>query len=77
MTSTFGADGGAKARIKRPDEAPPQQRQAAPEEEGPGRVYYEPGETWTTEQGFYAAKNSKGRIKYFKTPEQALKYSRT
>jgi len=77
MTSTFGADGGAKARIKRPDEVPSQQRQAAPEEEGPGRVYYEPGETWTTEQGFYAAKNSKGRIKYFKNPEQALKYSRT
>ena len=76
MTSTFGGDGGAKARMKRPEEVP-QQTQAAPEEEGPGRTYYEPGETWKSEGGFYAAKNSKGKIKYFEKPEQALKFSRT
>jgi hypothetical protein len=76
MTSTFGGDNGAKARIKQePDQPQQTQQPAAPEEEGPGRLYYEPGETWRTDNGLYGAKNSKGIIKYFETPEQALKYS--
>jgi hypothetical protein len=85
MTSTFGADGGARARIKRPEDVPsprqtapedvPQPRQTAPEEDS-GRKYYEPGQTWTTQNGFYAAKDREGNIKYFETPEQALQFSR-
>jgi hypothetical protein len=78
MTSTFGGDNSAKARMKQAPEEEPQRRPAAPpEEEGSGRVYYEPGQTWTTEHGFYGAKNKDGKIKYFETPEQALKFSRT
>lgn len=75
MTSTFGGENGAKARIKQEPDQSSQTQQRAPEEEGPGRVYYEPGQTWRTENGLYGAKNSKGIIKYFETPEQALKYS--
>lgn len=50
-------------------------REKAEEEEAKDRNIYAMGETWTTEMGAFGAKNSKGEIAYFSTPEAAQLYA--
>ena len=76
LTATHGGENGAKARMKKAPEQEPQPQPPEGEEEGPGRVYYEPGQYWETENGIFGAKNRKGNVRYFRDQIKAIRYSK-
>ena len=60
---------------KEDDEATRRAKAEEAEAEAKDRSIYAVGETWTTDIGRFGAKNSKGKIAYFSTPEAAQLYA--